>query len=97
MAELARFYEAFTSESALESIAMTAAMTFPVLMLQKPHAKSKVQEHVASLQYRLSLWEEGKIAELLKEGRAAIQRSLQSSIAPKNAGQNAMVAQNFLT
>ena len=94
VAELACLYEAFTSESALESIAMTAAMTFPALMLQKPHAKSKVQEHFASLQRRLSVWEDGKIAELLKEGRA-IQRSLQSSIAPKNAGENAMVAPRF--
>ena len=93
-AELARLYEAFTSESALESVPMTAAMIFPALMLQKPHADSKVQEHIASLQRRLSLWEKGKIAELLKEGRA-IQRSLQSSIAPKNAGENAMVARKF--
>ena len=67
VAELARLYEAFASESALESVAMTAATTFPALM---PHTKSKVQEHIASLRRRLSLWEEGEIAELLKEGRA---------------------------
>ena len=57
VAELARLYEA---ESALEYVALTAAMTMPALMLQKPHAKSKVQEHI--IRRRLSLWEEGEIA-----------------------------------
>ena len=66
MAELARLYEAFASESALESVAMTAAMTFPAF--QKLHSKSKVQEHIASLRRQLSLWKEGEIAELLKGG-----------------------------
>ena len=88
VAELARLYGAFASESALESVAMTAAMTFPALMLQKPHTKSKVQEHIASLRRRLSLWEEGK------EGRA-IQRSLQNSTAPKNEKEDAVVARKF--
>ena len=82
VAELSRLYEAFATESALECVALTAAMTLPALMLQKPHAKSKVQEHIACLQRRLSLWEKGEIAELLKEGRA-IQKALQSSMPPQ--------------
>ena len=41
--ELARLFEAFATESALEPFAMTAAMTFPALMLQKPHAKSETR------------------------------------------------------
>ena len=75
-------------------MALTAAMTLPALMLQKPHARSKVQEHITCLRCRLSLWEKGEIAELLKEGKA-IQRSLQSSVIPKNTGDDAKVARKF--
>ena len=96
VAELARLFEAFVTESALESVALTAAMTFPALMLQKPHAKSKVHEHIACLRRRLSLWENGEIAKLLQEGRA-IQKSLQGSRLPKNAGDVAKVARKFST
>lgn len=39
VAELAHLYEAYATESALEPVALTAAMTLPALMLQKPHAK----------------------------------------------------------
>ena len=45
MAELAHLFEAFESEYALESIGI-ALTALPALM---PHAKSKVQEHVACL------------------------------------------------
>ena len=51
-------------------------MTMPALVLQKPNAKSKTQDHISCLHRRLALWEKGEIAELLKEGKA-IQRSLQ--------------------
>ena len=94
VAELSRLFEAYTTESGLESIALTAAMTLPALMLQKPHAKSKVQEHTACLKRRMSLWEKGDIDELIKEGRA-IQRSLLSSRPPKNVGDDAKVARKF--
>ena len=49
VAEIARLFEAFATESALEPVALKAAMTLPALLLQKPHAKSKVQEHIACL------------------------------------------------
>ena len=94
VAELARLFNAFTTESAMESIALTAAMTFPALMLQKPHAKSKVQEHIACLRRRLSLWEEGEVAELLKEGQA-IQKSLQKSTPAKDTRDDTGVTRRF--
>ena len=94
VAELARLFEAFTTESALEPVALSAAMTLPALMLQKPHAKSKMHDHITCLRRRLSLWEKGEIAELLKEGKA-IQRSLQNSMTPKNTGDDAKVARTF--
>ena len=34
-------------------------MIMPALLLQKPHAKSKIQEHITCLQRRLSLWDKG--------------------------------------
>ncbi len=37
VAELARLYGAFASSSALESVALKAVTTFPILVLQKPH------------------------------------------------------------
>ena len=75
VAEITCLFESFATESALEAVALKAAMTLPALLLQKPHAKSKVQEHTACLRRRLSLWDKGDIVELLKEGRA-IQRSM---------------------
>ena len=94
VAELACLYEAIATESALESVALIAAMALPALMLQKPHAKSKVKEHITCLRRRLLLWEKGEIAELLKEGRV-IQRSLQNSAPSRNAGEEAKVAHKF--
>ena len=93
VAELSHLFEAYSTESNLESVALTAAMTLPALMLQKPHAKSKVQEHTACLKRRMSLWEKGNIDELIKEGRA-IQRSLLSSRFPKIVD-DAKVARKF--
>ena len=41
VSELARLYKAFASSSAMESIAMKAAIVLPILLLQKPTSKSK--------------------------------------------------------
>ena len=49
VAEIARLFESFATESVLEAVALKAAMTLPALLLQKPHAKSEVQEHIACL------------------------------------------------
>ena len=42
----------------------------PHLLLQKPHKGSKNKVHLECLKTRLELWKDGKIEELLKEGRA---------------------------
>ena len=39
--ELSRPFRSYAEASSLESVALTAAVLFPVLVLQKPHPKSK--------------------------------------------------------
>ena len=92
--ELARLFGAFATESAFEAFALKAVMTLPALVLQKPHAKSKTQDHISCLQRRLVLWEKGDIAELLKEGKA-IQRSLKASSSRRDAKDDATTARKF--
>ena len=92
--ELARFFQAFADASALENVALKAAVTLPALMLQKPHAKSKVREHISCLERRLALWREGNISELLREGKA-IQGLLRSHRPPKDVNSDASKAQKF--
>ena len=75
--EMAKFFQAYADGSILESIAMTAAMPIPSLLLQKPYKKSKAKEHVECLKRRLKAWKEGDFEGLLKEGRA-IQNHLTS-------------------
>ena len=67
--ELARMFQAYADGSALESIALQAAMVMPALLLQKPHPKSKAKEHTQHLERRLQLWLEGNIDSLMDEGR----------------------------
>ena len=94
VSELARLFQAFADASALETVALKAAMTLPALVLQKPHAKSKVREHISCLKRRLSLWREGNITELLREGKA-IQRPLKSHRPSKDVNNDASKARKF--
>ena len=73
--ELACLFLAYAEGTTLESIALTAAMTMPSLLLQKPHRSSKVKEHIHCLECRLKLWTEGDLDGLLREG-CTIQRRL---------------------
>ncbi len=73
--ELARLYSAFASGSALESIALKATVVLPILMLQKPSAKSKLKDHIACLDRRLITWQTGYLQDLILEGRT-IQRRI---------------------
>ena len=74
VSELARLYNAFATGSALESVVMEAAMTMPILLLQKPHRTSKMKDHIACLERRLESWKDGDIVYLLEEGRTIQQR-----------------------
>ena len=57
VAELARLFEAYATESPIEAFAIKAAMTMPALLLQKPHAKSKTRDHITCLKRCLEIWE----------------------------------------
>ena len=78
VSELASLYKAFVSSSAMESIAMKAIIVLPILLLQKPSAKSKAKEHNACLERRLNTWLGGDLSDLLLEGRT-IQRRIPKS------------------
>ena len=67
--ELSRMFNAYAEGSALECVAMKAAMTMPALLLQKPSSRSKAREHILHLERRLKLWSDGKLDDLLHEGR----------------------------
>jgi len=54
VAELSRLYNAFASGSALESIALMAAIVLQIMVLQSPHRRSRVKEHIACLERRMS-------------------------------------------
>ena len=65
--ELTRLFQAYVSDSALQSVALKAAMVLPSLVLQKPSKKSK--NHPGLITRRLKLWQEGQLTELLHEGQ----------------------------
>ena len=48
--ELAWLFRSYADGSALECIALTAAMASPTLLLQKPTPKSKAREHSVCLE-----------------------------------------------
>ena len=63
-----RIFNAYAEGSALECVAMKAAMTMPALLLQKPSSSSKAREHALHLERRLKLWSDGKLDDLVHEG-----------------------------
>ena len=68
--EMARLFRSYAEgSSSLESIAITAAMILPPLLLQKPTLKSKAREHASCLERRFQCWRAGDIESLLNEGR----------------------------
>ena len=90
--ELARLFLVYAEGTTLESIALTAAMTMPSLLLQKPHRSSKVKEHIHCLECRLKLWTEGDLNGLLREGRT-IQRRLPNL--PRDPKSDQQLARSF--
>ena len=76
--ELSRLFQAYAERSSLESIAITAAMVLPVLVLQKPHKSSKAKDHVRCLDRRLKAWKAGDIDGLVRECRV-IQTHLETN------------------
>ena len=79
--ELSRLFQAYAESSALEGVALKAAMILPALLLQKPHARSRTKEHTKHLERRLNLWKDGDLASLLDEGQ-----TIQSSLTREYSG-----------
>ena len=73
VAELSTLFRDYADDSSKECVALKAAFLLPLLVLQKPHRRSKTSEHVSALERRLSLWHDGCFDDLLKEGET-IQR-----------------------
>ena len=91
--EVARLFRAFADSSALESVAMRAAMVMLVLLIQKPHQRSRQKEHTKHLERRLKLWSDGDIDALLNEGRT-IQTEFKHHFRQQNTN-NTQTARNF--
>ena len=72
--KLYRLYTAFADASALECVALRAAVVLPILVLQQPHRRSKPKELIACLERRLKTWKDGDLESLVEEGRAIQQR-----------------------
>ena len=75
--EIAKLFRAFADKTALESIALRAAMSLPALVLQKPHLNSRAKEHTVHLDRRMKLWHKGDINALLHECRTIQQKFYQ--------------------
>ena len=67
--EITRLINAWVEDSPLKPVSMKAIMVMPALLLQKPNKKSKSKDHKMALERRMQQWEDGKILELLKEGK----------------------------
>ena len=68
VSELSKLFNHYGHASALESIALQAAMLVPVLLLHS--WKSKPRDHIACLERHLPLWLDGDVDALLAEGVA---------------------------
>ena len=87
MTALADLFCSYGEASAMELIARKAAMVMPILLLQKPHARSRTWDHVQSLKRRMILWESGNIDTLVQECRT-IQDQLRTGQRYGNSNDN---------
>ena len=72
-------------------IALKAAFVLLALALQKPSQKSKARHHQECLAKRLALWKDGKISELLREGRSIQKRLVRSHQKKKDSPHKAKI------
>ena len=77
VAELCHLLQQFSDGTAKERISLKATMSIPALLLQKPHHRSSIQDHIQCLERRLISWHAGDIPSLLHEG-CSIQSTLDS-------------------
>ena len=91
--EVTHMFRAYAESSALEGIAMKAAMILPALLLQKPHSRSRTKEHVKHLERRIGLWKDGNLDSLLDEGK-----TIQSRLSREGNSRNVptdQISRNF--
>ena len=74
--ELTWLFGEFAEVSALEPVALKAVTVASILLLQRPHSRSKPKDHSTSscLTHWLKLWQEGEFEELLAEGDSLQQK-----------------------
>jgi len=77
--ELAHLFRSYGERSALECIALKAAMLCCALLLQKPHPNASSRDFINCLQRQLHLWKQGNIEDLLLEG-CTVQHQLSTII-----------------
>ena len=65
--ELSRLLDAYSDATALESMALKASMILPLLLLQRPHPRSKPKDHTRCLGDRMTKWLKGDVDSLLHE------------------------------
>ena len=92
--ELTSLLEHFNKGTVFEGIALKVYMILPSLLLQKPFRNSKAKDHQLKLTERLKLWNEGKIIDILEEGRN-IQRHLKSA-RPRQPEDTARIFANLM-
>ena len=68
MSTLASIFCAYSEGSSLELIPLRVTMVLPILLLQKPHARSKANKHIACLQKCLTIWKIGDTDAMVREG-----------------------------
>lgn len=66
--ELARLFQSYADNNAIEPIALKACMVMQVLLLQKHRRQSKAKEHSVAHNRRLALWQSDQISSLIEEG-----------------------------
>ena len=87
---LATLLSAYAEGSALEGVALKAAMCMPALLLQRSHHRSKNAEHIRLLRERIDKWNNGEIDSLLHEGK-----TIQSHLPPRRKNEDTNTALDF--
>ena len=70
----------WNSSSDNQHISLKAAFVLLDVALQKPSPKSKTKDHQEALSKRLTLWKEGEISKLVREGRFLFSRVVLESL-----------------
>ena len=86
--ELTYWLDQYNRETEFHGVALKVFMLLPSLLLQKPSKNSKAKDHLVKLGERLNLWKEGKLNELLREGRTIQKRLLSTKQRSKEDSKN---------